>query len=65
MLKKKLTFFSKTPTLKKCINELLVGYEGCLKPEERGDVYILQNITDSLMNFVCFKEGDRIACKYI
>lgn len=51
----------KTPTLKGCITDLLAGYEGCLKPEERGDVYILQNITDSLMNFVCFKEGDRIA----
>ncbi|CAH1404820.1 unnamed protein product [Nezara viridula] len=51
----------KTPILKSCISDLLVGYEGCLKPEERGDVYILQNITDSLMNFVCFKEGDRIA----
>ena len=41
----------------------MVGYKGCFKEEESGDIRILQNITDSLMKFVCFKEGDRIACK--
>ncbi|XP_014274289.1 27 kDa glycoprotein [Halyomorpha halys] len=51
----------KTPVLRSCITDLLDGFQGCLKPEERGDVYVLQNITNSLLNFVCFKEGDRIA----
>lgn len=54
-------YCQKTPVLKKCISDLTDAIEPCLEPEERKNKKIVQNITDSLLNFVCYKEGDRIA----
>lgn len=52
-------YCSKTPTLKKCVNNFTAAMIPCLEPEERESGKIIQNITDSLLTFVCFKEGDR------
>ena len=51
----------KTPALKKCVSNFTVAIEPCLDPKEKENKKVIQNITDSLLNFVCFKEGDRIA----
>nr|BAN20856.1 conserved hypothetical protein [Riptortus pedestris] len=51
----------KTPTLKGCIQDLLDGTANCLADTEQTQMTVFQNITDSLMNFICYKEGDRIA----
>ncbi|OAD57695.1 27 kDa glycoprotein, partial [Eufriesea mexicana] len=45
----------------KCVSNFTTAIEACLEPEERENKKIIQNITDSLLNFVCYKEGDRIA----
>ncbi|CAL7942600.1 unnamed protein product [Xylocopa violacea] len=51
----------KTPTLKKCVSNFTAALEPCLEPQEKENGKIIRNITDSLLNFVCYKEGDRIA----
>ncbi|XP_076756906.1 27 kDa hemolymph protein-like [Xylocopa sonorina] len=51
----------KTPTLKKCVSNFTAAIDPCLESEEKENGKIIRNITDSLLNFVCFKEGDRIA----
>ncbi|XP_017794120.1 PREDICTED: interferon-related developmental regulator 1-like [Habropoda laboriosa] len=51
----------KTPMLKTCVSNYTAVIETCLEPKERENVKIVQNITDSLLDFMCYKEGDRIA----
>lgn len=55
----------KTPVLKKCVSNFTTAIEPCLEQKEKENKKIIQNITDSLLSFVCFKEGDRIARMYI
>ncbi|KOC61614.1 27 kDa glycoprotein [Habropoda laboriosa] len=47
--------------LKTCVSNYTAVIETCLEPKERENVKIVQNITDSLLDFMCYKEGDRIA----
>ncbi|XP_076299993.1 27 kDa hemolymph protein-like [Lasioglossum baleicum] len=54
-------YCSKTPKLKKCVSDFTDATEPCLEASEKETKKTLLNITDSLLNFVCFKEGDRIA----
>lgn len=54
-------YCNKTPKLKKCVSDFTDATEPCLEVSEKETKKILLNITDSLLNFVCFKEGDRIA----
>ncbi|XP_053987765.1 27 kDa hemolymph protein-like [Hylaeus volcanicus] len=51
----------KTPMLKSCVSNFTAAIEPCLEPKEKENKKIIQNITDSLLSFICFKEGDRIA----
>lgn len=51
----------KVPIFKQCISNFTTAVEPCLEPAERENKVIVQNITDALLNFICFKEGDRIA----
>lgn len=51
----------KTPTLQNCVNNFTRALEPCLEEEEKEMTRIMRNITDSLLKFVCYKEGDRIA----
>lgn len=37
----------------------------CLTEAERGSKQLIQNVTKQLLGFVCYKEGDRIACAYV
>ncbi|KAK1117575.1 hypothetical protein K0M31_016608 [Melipona bicolor] len=54
-------YCQKTPILKQCVRNFTTGLEPCLEAKERENKEIIQNITNSLLNFVCYKEGDRIA----
>lgn len=57
--------YRKSPQLKGCIMGFVNSTNQCLTEEERGSKQLIQNVTDQLLGFVCFKEGDRIACKFI
>lgn len=58
------TYCRKTPALKNCMKSFTTAIEPCMEPSEKENEKILLNITDSLLSFVCFKEGDRIARMY-
>ncbi|XP_012270782.1 27 kDa hemolymph protein [Orussus abietinus] len=51
----------KSPLFKNCLNNFANSLEPCFTEKERDSRKIIQNVTDSLLNFICFKEGDRIA----
>ena len=54
-------YCNKSPILKDCVANFTNTVQNCFTPKERENIRLVQNITDSLLNFVCFKEGDRIA----
>ncbi|XP_043281570.1 27 kDa hemolymph protein-like [Venturia canescens] len=54
-------YCNKSPTLKTCVKNFTDTVGTCFTQKERDNINIVQNITDQLLNFVCFKEGDRIA----
>lgn len=57
-------YCNKRSTLKACVSNFTDKIEQCLDEEERENKKIILNITDSLLEFICFKEGDRIARTY-
>uniref|UniRef100_A0A1B6D3A7 DUF19 domain-containing protein n=1 Tax=Clastoptera arizonana TaxID=38151 RepID=A0A1B6D3A7_9HEMI len=54
-------YCKKTPVLRNCINNFTTAMEPCLDPNEKDTKKIVANITNALISFICFKEGDRIA----
>ncbi|NEU34256.1 27 kDa glycoprotein, partial [bacterium LRH843] len=50
-----------TPKLKGCINNFTTSIEPCLEESEKVSKHIIMNITTALEQFICYKEGDRIA----
>jgi len=44
-----------------CITDFTTSFEECLSEEERKSKDIVLNVTESLVGFICFKGGDRIA----
>lgn len=47
-----------------CVNKFTDTLEPCLEPQEKDNKKIMVDIFTSLLNFVCHKDGDQIACKY-
>lgn len=54
-------YCKKSPQLYECITNFTSALEPCMEEKEKESKRIIHNITDALLNFVCFKEGDRIA----
>ncbi|CAB3243053.1 unnamed protein product [Arctia plantaginis] len=54
-------YCAKTPQLKSCIHNLLDGVTPCVDTEAKGHITEAKNATDLLIDFVCYKDGDRIA----
>ncbi|XP_011881246.1 PREDICTED: 27 kDa glycoprotein-like [Vollenhovia emeryi] len=54
-------YCNKRSILRGCVNNFTHTLEQCLDETERENKKIVMNITDSLLEFICFKEGDRIA----
>jgi len=46
-----------------CTEKLTHNIEGCLAEDQKKVSAIVLNVTRTLLNFTCFKEGDRIACE--
>ncbi|XP_046388825.1 27 kDa hemolymph protein-like [Ischnura elegans] len=51
----------KVPTFQECLHNFTTAIDPCLKEEERVTKNLMHNLTDAMLGFVCFKEGDRIA----
>lgn len=54
-------YCNKRSILRACVTNLTDTVEHCLDEKEKENKKIVLNITDSLLEFICFKEGDRIA----
>lgn len=54
-------YCGKRHVLRACVNNFTQTVEQCLDEKEKENKKIVMNITDSLLEFVCYKEGDRIA----
>ncbi|XP_026461883.1 27 kDa hemolymph protein-like [Ctenocephalides felis] len=51
----------KSPDIKQCVFNFTATLEPCLEPKERENKRVLETVASSLADFICFKEGDRIA----
>lgn len=51
----------KSPVLKNCIQNFTDSVEGCLEEAEKESVKTTLNVTNAILDFVCHKQGDRIA----
>ncbi|XP_049959486.1 27 kDa hemolymph protein-like [Schistocerca serialis cubense] len=51
----------KSPVLKNCIQNFTDAAEGCLEEAEKESVRTTLNITNAILDFICHKQGDRIA----
>jgi len=51
----------KVPQLRGCISDMMGALDYCIVGNQLTNKEILSNMTLSLMNFICFKDGDRIA----
>lgn len=54
-------YCNKRTTLRTCVSNFTGVVEHCLDEKEKENNKIILNITDSLLEFICYKEGDRIA----
>lgn len=54
-------YCKKTPVVIDCIKQFTTAMDPCLEPKEKESKEMVLNITESLANFVCHKDGDRIA----
>ncbi|XP_067204537.1 27 kDa glycoprotein-like isoform X1 [Linepithema humile] len=54
-------YCNKRSTLRACVSDFTDKIEHCLDEKEKENKKIVLNITDSLLEFICYKEGDRIA----
>lgn len=55
------SYCNKRNILRACVNNFTDTINHCLDEKEKENKNIVLNITDSLLEFICFKEGDRIA----
>ena len=46
-----------------CVTNFTKSIEPCLEEEEKKHKTVFTNIIENLLNFVCFKDGDQIACE--
>ncbi|XP_041975994.1 27 kDa hemolymph protein-like [Aricia agestis] len=54
-------YCAKSPQLKTCIHTLTTGVTPCLDAKVRDHIAYVDNSTDSLIDFLCYRDGDRIA----
>lgn len=51
----------KAPHFQECLTNFTIAIDPCLKDREKVTKDFIYNVTDSLLSFICYKEGDRIA----
>jgi len=54
-------YCAKKHTILQCISNLTDVIEPCLEEKERVSLKVLQNITENMAEFFCYKDGDRVA----
>ncbi|XP_026333247.1 27 kDa glycoprotein-like [Hyposmocoma kahamanoa] len=57
-------YCEKTPQLKNCLYTMLEGVKPCMDSAIRSHIGDIKNGTSQLLEFICYKDGDRIALFY-
>lgn len=58
-------YCKKIPDIMGCVKNVTEAFKPCLEDKEKDSLKILSNITESLLDFACYKDGDRIASKLL
>ncbi|KAJ2938251.1 hypothetical protein O0L34_g17593 [Tuta absoluta] len=54
-------YCQKTPEAKQCFKDMAESVKPCFKLDEQKNMQVVYNISEQLAEFICFKDGDRIA----
>ncbi|XP_049866439.1 27 kDa hemolymph protein-like [Pectinophora gossypiella] len=54
-------YCAKTPKVKECFMDMTEAVKPCFSVEEQQNLKIVYNISEQLAEFICYKDGDRIA----
>ncbi|KAL0891938.1 hypothetical protein ABMA27_015179 [Loxostege sticticalis] len=54
-------YCAKTPQFKTCFKNMTSAVRPCFTDKERENLKTVYNVTEQLAEFICYKEGDRIA----
>ncbi|GLV44457.1 uncharacterized protein CBL_10261 [Carabus blaptoides fortunei] len=54
-------YCAKAPSLMTCVKDFLTSVDPCLEEKEKENKKMVLNMTESLIDFVCYRDGDRIA----
>ncbi|XP_028177695.1 27 kDa hemolymph protein-like, partial [Ostrinia furnacalis] len=54
-------YCAKTPQFKSCFTDMTNAVRPCFSEKERNNLKTVYNVTEQLAEFICYKEGDRIA----
>lgn len=57
-------YCKKIPDVMNCVKNVTEAFKPCLEDKEKESLKILANITESLLDFACYKDGDRIASQF-
>lgn len=57
-------YCKRSPIFKECIVNFTTSIEPCMDAQEKQNKKLVLSITEALLKFICFKEGDRIAREY-
>ena len=58
-------YCQKYPEIYKCITTVTEKVKPCLDPQEQDTMNKTLNVVDEIKEFVCYKDGDRIASAYL
>lgn len=58
-------YCKRIPDVMQCVTNVTDLVEPCLEEKEKDSLVVIRNVTESLLNFTCFKDGDRLASKYL
>lgn len=56
-------YCKKIPNVMSCVKNVTDAIKPCLEDKEKDSLKTLSNITESLLDFACLKDGDKIASK--
>nr|XP_022911199.1 27 kDa hemolymph protein-like [Onthophagus taurus] len=54
-------YCKKKPELLGCVNGFQTTLEKCMEESEKETAKTIQNLTENLLDFMCYKDGDRVA----
>lgn len=55
-------YCAKTPELKNCVFTVLEAIKPCISEKIRSDFDDVKNSTSQLLDFICYKDGERVTC---